>query len=108
MVIKIEKANILELDWAMANMDSKATKKKEKKNRDELAFEADMKASKEDVCRFSLLSSGIYQSVLFYRATFVASVHSYSTIMRVRNPPLPSMLFVALTLDCRAITLSAG
>jgi len=44
----IEKANILELDWAMANMDSKTAKKKEKKKKDELAFEADIKASKED------------------------------------------------------------
>jgi len=43
----IEKANILELDWAMANMESRSSKKKEKK-KDELAFEADMKASKED------------------------------------------------------------
>jgi len=52
---QIEKANILELDWAMANMDSKSSKKKEKRKTDELAFEADMKASKEDVRRFSPL-----------------------------------------------------
>jgi hypothetical protein len=37
----------------MANMDSKSSKKKDKKKRDELAFEADMRASKEDVRRFS-------------------------------------------------------
>jgi hypothetical protein len=49
--MQIEKANILELDWAMANMDSKSSKKKDKKKRDELAVEADTKASKEDVRR---------------------------------------------------------
>jgi hypothetical protein len=51
--MQIEKANILELDWAMANMDSKTSKKKDKKKKDELAFEADIKASKEDVCYIS-------------------------------------------------------
>jgi hypothetical protein len=39
----------------MANMDSKSSKKKDKKKKDELAFEADIKASKEDVRRISHL-----------------------------------------------------
>jgi hypothetical protein len=47
MHLQIEKANILELDWAMANMESKS--KKKEKRKDELAVEADMKATKEDV-----------------------------------------------------------
>ena len=51
--MQIEKANILELDWAMANMDSKTSKKKDTKKKDELALEADIKASKEDVRHIS-------------------------------------------------------
>jgi len=48
-IIQIEKANLAELDWALANMDAGSRGKKQVKPTSELV-EADAKVGKDDVC----------------------------------------------------------
>jgi hypothetical protein len=49
---QIEKATIMELDWALAHLNSKS-KKPAKAKAEDWVYEADMKGGKEEVSRLS-------------------------------------------------------
>lgn len=72
---KIEKANIMELDWAMANMESKGPKSKGKGKSDELV-QMDIKG---DVSRL-LMSAIADYSPMSHRRIFAALEHSCLTM----------------------------
>jgi hypothetical protein len=55
MLYQIEKANIEELDWALANMGSRKTKKtKPSGGREDWIHEVESKANVEEVCVFEV------------------------------------------------------
>jgi DNA excision repair protein ERCC-6-like 2 len=68
--VKIEKANIAELDWALANLPGGKLSKKASDPGGELAYEADMKGGKDEVCNVSYRPM-IGAQLLFARVTFV-------------------------------------
>ena len=61
---QIEKANLAELDWALAHMDSASGSSSSSKASSKELAEADSKLGKEDVRSISLLCSVVFDSFL--------------------------------------------
>jgi len=64
LLVQIEKANLAELDWALANM---GTRRSHKTNKSIVEMiEAGARASKEDVRKFSFVNTHVFMSYIVH------------------------------------------